>query len=327
MNADITRSLVLALSTLTLSAPAQSLNIGPGGTQVFDQDVRVHAPDPIQVGQELEMNELAIQQKPPQFYLNFGTSGRSGPYSLADGTTVGSKQNPYILRMADFGSRFTLHPAANTNSAHGPFTATNGAPVQLGNSMLTVLRVPPEVTVSLSHPSRIAQTPTIGIAPLNHDVIQELYNLRAKYAALANRVDYDTADSEFEGVPRIHNTRTGSRFSPVVKTSARDKQNAFKGAELSAIAFLEKLFGQAFSIRSQAITDGLTFHFRPPAPGDYALCAMQRIKDPNATSVAGSVTAVWWTTFHFDGERPLAVNLTADNAITWRQVFTLDKKP
>jgi hypothetical protein len=219
--------------------------------------------------------------------------------------------------------RFTLHSAASSNVVFGPFTATNGAPVQLGGAQMSFVRVPPEVIVSLAHPGRIAQTPTIGIAPLTPLVLQELYTLRAKYVALANRVDADTADVEFKGVPRIRSGITGNTFTPVVKTSGRDKQNAYKGAELSAIGFLETAFGQCFSIRSQAITDGLTFHFRLPAAGDYVLCATQRVKDPKSSSPAGLTTVVWWTDFHFDGERPLSLALTAENAITWRQIFTL----
>ena len=324
MRTSLVRLLAVVLASLPLAAPAQSTSVGPGGAQIFGQDITVLAPEPIQVGRELEMNELLVQASPPQFYLNFGTSGRSGPFALADGASVGTKQNPYTLRMVDHGMRFTLHSAAQTNAAFGPFTATNGAPVSLGNNTLTFLRQPPEVTVSLAHPNRIAQTPSIGIAPLNTRVIEELYNLRAKYVALANRVDYDTADARLEGVPTIHSNITGNTYKPVVKTSARDKQNALKGAELSAIGFLERLFTQAFSIRSQAITDGLTFHFRPPAAGDYVLCATQRVKDPSAAAAAGLNTVVWWTAFHFDGERPLALALTADNAITWREIFKLD---
>ncbi len=325
MRATPATTFVFTLSFGALAAAAQSIAVNPGGTQVFDQNITIHAPAPIQVGRELAMSELALQQLPARFYLTFGTSGRAGPFALADGATVGQGPNACTLRLTETGRTFLLRPVANTNAAYGPFATTNGATVLMGQSVLTLRRVPPEITVSLSHPDRIAQTPMIGIAPLNRPVLQELYNLRAKYVALANRVDRDTADAEIEGVPRVSNTLTGSRFTPVVKTSQRDKQNAYKGAELSAVAFLEKLFAQAFSIRSQAITDGLTFHFSPPAAGDYVLCATQRVKDPNARAAA-TVTAVWWTAFHFDGEHPLALALTADNAITWREVFAFDQK-
>lgn len=325
MRIGLASACVLSVAASPLALAAQTMNLGPGGVHDGGPEIIVHAPEPVQAGRELEMSELTVQQSAPLFFLNFGTSGRSGPFELADGATVGSKQNPYTLRLADYGSRFTLTPA-NTNTTFGPFTATNGAPVTLGNNLLTVLRVPPELTVSLSHPNRIAQMPLIGIAPLSPGVVQALYDLRAKYVALANRVDRDTADVEFQGVPRIHSGITGNTFTPVVKTSGRDKQNALKGAELTGIGFLEKTFSQAFSIRSQAITEGSTYHFRLPAAGDYVLCATQRVKDPKAGSAAGFTTVVWWTPLHFDGERPLALALTADNAITWREIFSFDKK-
>ncbi len=316
----------ILLSLSACAALAQSFNIGPNGAGVYDDGLYVQVPEPIRVGRELLMNELAVRQSPAQFFLNIGTSGRSGPYALADGAAVGSKQTPYTLRLVDHGLRFTLHPAADTNAAYGPFTATNGAPLVIGNTFMSVLRVPPRLVVSVSHPNRIAQLPMIGVAPLSQPVIRELYDLRGKYVNLANRVDADTASAEMMNVPRVHNNITGNSFTPVVKTSRRDKQNATKGAELSAMVFLEKALAQAFRIRSQAITDGLTFHVQLPSAGDYVLCATQRVKDPGAASQVGSVTAVWWTTLHFDGEHPLAVALTADNAITWREIFTLDKK-
>jgi hypothetical protein len=314
-----------AFAALALSALAQSFNIGPGGPSVSDDGLRVDIPEPVRVGRELVMNELPLRQTPAQFYLNVGTSGRLGPFDLADGAAVGSKQHPYTLRMADHGSRFTLEPTSGTNAALGPFTATNGAPVLLGGAPMKVVRFPPRLVVSLSHPTRIAQMPAIGVAPLSQPVMQALYDLRGKYVNLANRVDADTASAEMANVPRVRNNITGNTFSPVVKTSQRDRQNAYKGAELSAMTFLDKVFAQAFTIRSQAITDGLTFHFQLPQAGDYVLCATQRVKDPNAASLAGSVTAVWWTTFHFDGEHPLSLALTGDNAVTWRQVFSFDK--
>jgi len=319
------RLLFLWLCCAAVSARTQSLNIGQGGISLSDDGSAVLAPPPIQVGQELEMAELPLSVMPPLFYLNFGTSGRYGPYALAEGTVVGSKQSPHTLRLFDYGNHFTLHPASSTNTAYGPFSATNGAAVTLGKTVMTVVRIPPKLVVSLSHPDKINQTPLIGVAPYNAALVKELYGLRAKYVGLASRVDVETADVEFTDVPRVHSNITGNSFTPVVSPSARDKQNARKGAELSATVFLEKLYGQAFRIRPQAITDGSTYHFGMP-PGDYLFCALQRVKDPQAKGIAGSAMAVWWTAFHFDGSHPLTLTLTAENAITWREIFTLDKK-
>ena len=310
-----------------LSAVGQTLGTGQGGISLSDNNTVIHAPPPVSVGQELVMAGLPMEPAPPQFYLTFGTAGRYGPYALADGTRVGSQQVPYTLRMADAGRRFTLTPSGNTNAVCGPFPATNGAAVTLGNAVLTVVRIPPELRVTVNHPGKINQMPLIGVAPYNSAVLKELYGLRTKYVGLANRVGYESADVEIADAPRIHSRVTGNTFSPVIKKSARDIQNTRKGAERSAVTFLETLFGQAFHIRPQAITDGSTFHFRMP-PGDYLLCVLQKVKDSEAQGqgIAGSVTAVWWTAFQFDGERPLSATLTPDNAITWREIFTLSEK-
>ncbi len=309
-----------------LAAAAQTLTSGKGGIGLSDSGAPVVlAPPPIQVGQELEMAELPLSVSPPQFYLNYGTRGRYGPYELADNTLVGDKRSPYTLRMFDYGKHFTLQAARNTNTVYGPFPATNGAAVALGNDVMTVVRFPPKLLVSLRHPGKINQSPLIGIAPLDNALRKELYALRAKYVGLANRVDAETADVELQGVPRVYSRRTGNSVSPVVSISRRDKQNVIKGAELSAIKFLETLFGQAFRIRQQAVTEGSTYHFGM-APGDYVFCALQKVKDPQAQGVTGSATAVWWTAFRFDGEQPLTLSLSAENAITWREIFTLDKK-
>ena len=81
----------------------------------------------------------------------------------------------------------------------------------------------------------------------------------------------------------------------------------------------------AFAMIGAYATGLLSYHFGMP-PGDYVFCALQKVKDARTQGITGSATAVWWTTFHFDGEHPLALFLTADNAITWREIFPFDKK-
>ena len=303
-------------------AHSQSLVTGPGGST--ENAVIIHAPPPVTAGRELRMSELPVSVTPPEFDLNYGTSGRYGPYPLTDGARIGNPQNPYTLRMFDYGAHFTLHSGASTNLVYGPFAATNGTLVTVGPTTFTLIRFPAKLSASIRHPDKINQMPTIGIAAYTPSLAKELYGLRAKYVALANRVDTETADVEFAGVPRIHSRITGNTFTPVVKKSMRDKQNTLKSAELSAVNFLETLFNRYFSIRSQAITEGSTYHFGMPA-GDYILCAFQKVKDPAAQGAAGSSTALWWTAFTFDGEHSLALTLTAENAITWRELFTLDQ--
>lgn len=315
---------LLACCCAPLLAAAQSLSIRPDGAHVDEDRAVVLAPEPIKLGQDLEMCELRPTFGPSAFFLNFGTSGRAGPFELREGAAVGSKQAPYTLHFVDHGMRFTLQAAA-TNATFGPFTATNGAPVLLANRVpMAFLRVPPELVVALSHSGRIAQRPSIGLAPLTPALRQTLYELRARFAGIADRHDYDTSDVALVGVPRIRNNITGNVFEPVVKRSSRDKESAAKSAEQTALVFLDKLVAQAFTIQSQAITDGLTFHFRLPA-GDYVFCATQRVREPGSKSSVGSATAVWWTALHADGERPLSLILTEENAVTWREIFTLSR--
>lgn len=319
-----TRVLAVCVCWRALAATGQALSTGQGSIHLSGDTREVLAPPSVQVGAELDMATLPITASPPQLFFNYGTSGRYGPYTLADGTLVGHKQAPYLLRLSSPGDAFTLTPSGNTNHVYGPFSAENGTTITLGSSVMTVVRFPPLLEVTVSHPGKVNQMPMIGIAPRTAAVVKDLYELRAKYIALANRVNNDTADVEFAGVPRVHSRVTGNSSTPVVRISGRDRQNVLKGAELSAINFLETLFRQDFMIRSQAIIDGATYHFRMP-PGNYLLCVLQRVKGPSAQGFTGSATAVWWTAFSFDGWHPLALTLTADNAITWREIFTLEK--
>ena len=317
------RALAWAACWLPLFVWSQSLSTGSGGMQLSDSGVQVLSPERVRVGRELLMHTMPLTQGPPTFFLNYGTGGRAGPFELTDGAAVGSKQHPFTLRMVDHGLRFTLGSA--TNAVYGPFTATNGAPVTAGGTSATLVRFPPQLQVSITHASRAAQSPVIGIAPYDAALAQSLYELRAKYAALVDRVSVDTASVRFKNMPTVHSGANGDTFTPVVKTSTRDKQNAEKGAALSAMTFLDKVFEQSFRIRSQAVADGDTYRFQMP-PGTYVLCAQQRIKSPAATATTGSPTAVWWTIFQFDGEHPLSLTLTAENAITWREIFALGER-
>ena len=315
----------LTLLSIPLAAAAQSFSVGSGGISLDNTvDAVILAPPPVQVSESLEMAALPVAMHPPAFHLTAGNGTRYGPYPLRDNTPVGDERSPHLLRMFDAGRHFTLHAPGDTNTVHGPFPATNGAAIAFGGGSLTLQRVPPELTASLNHPDKINQLPLIGIAPWTPALQRELYQLRAKYVALVDRVDADTSSVVFQDVPRVHSRRSSNIVSPVVSVSQRDKQNATQGAQLTAIRHLETLFGQAFRIRSQAFTDGDTYHFSMP-PGDYIFCAMQKVKDPAAKGPAPLQTAIWWTAFTFDGEHPLALTLTPDNAITWSEVFTFTR--
>lgn len=305
-----------------LVARAQSLDIGRGRGGVSGRSAVVLSPQHSDLSQKMVMANLPVSIRPPVFYLNFGTNGRHGPYELADNTLVGNAQSPFRLRLSEGGSQFDLVSEKKAGVAHGPFAVTNGAKVTIGQTVMTVVRIPARLEVSLRHAAKINQMPMIGIAAYDQKLAAELQVLRGKFAALAARLDADTSDMVLQGVPRIRSRATGGNFSPVVQVSKRDKQNAHRGAELSAVNFMETLFRQYFRIRSQAITEGSVHHFGMP-PGDYVLCAMQKIKQAPEQGAGASATAVWWTTFSFDGERPLSIILNEENAITWREVFVL----
>lgn len=316
----------ILIPALALFSHAQTFDTGRGSGTFSDTPAPIIlAPAPVRAGETLAMARLPLSEEPPQIGFSYGTSGRYGPYPLTDNTPVGHTHSPYILRLFDVGQHFTLQAPHATNTVYGPFPATNGAPVVLGQAVMTVLRFPPHLEVSLTHPARINQLPLIGIAPYTPALQRELVLLRAKYLALANRVDAETADVAFQGVPRVTSRRTGNIRSPVVSPSQRDKQNTVKGAELSAILFLETLFQRAFRIRSQSAAGSSLYQFGMP-PGDYLFCAMQKVRDPQATGVTASATVIWWTAFTFDGEHPLTLALTAENAITWREVFTFERE-
>jgi len=313
---------VVVGALVSVVAMAQSLDIGHGRQGVSGRNAVSLSPAQPDLGGDLRMTELPVSTHPPSFYLTFGMSGRRGPYELADNALVGSEHLPYRLRLSQNGQQFNLVSEKDPKTEHGPFAVTNGAKVTLGQTVMTVARTPARLAVDLAHADKINQTPLIGIAVYDHKLVGELHTLRGKFAALAARVEAETSDGVLQGVPRVRSRAVGGNFSPVVQVSKRDKQNAHRGAELSAVNFLETLFRQYFRIRSQAITEGHVYHFGMP-PGDYILCAMQKVKDAQTQGAAGSAMAVWWTAFSFDGERPLSIILNEKNAVTWRDVFVL----
>lgn len=304
-------------------AGAQTVGTGAGGSILSDDNRTVLAPPPLRADGELVMAGLPLRVMPPRVSFLFGTSGRHGPFDFADGARVGNPQAPYVLRLLDGGARFTLSPESVTNRVSGPFSAADRTVFTLAGAEVTLVREPPELRVSVRHAGQTGRAPQLGVAPYTPEVTKALYALRTRYVGLANRVDAETADVAFQGMPRVHSRITGNTFTPVVKRSERDKRQTLKGAERSAVTFLDSLFRQVFTIRSQAITEGNVYHFRMP-PGEYLLCVTQPVRDPDARGgVVGSATAVWWTAFRFDGERPVEADLNGENAITWRGIFGL----
>ena len=231
-----------------LQAAAQTIATQHGGV-TFDSAPEapvVLAPPPVRATGDLVMATLPVAREPIRFYLTFGTVGRYGPYTLSHNARIGPPHATYLLGLVDQGRRFTLTAPHATNTVYGPFATTDGTSVRLGQAEMTFVRIAPVLTVALTHPDRINQLPLIGIAPDSPALERELYMLRAKYASLANRVDAETADVHFHGMPRVTRRRSGTIVSPTISPSQRDKQNATRGAELSAVRFLETLMQQHF---------------------------------------------------------------------------------
>lgn len=295
-----------------------------GGMSLGQPDVVIHAPPPVRLGQELRLNAFRLEVKPVDFVLNYGTRGRLGPYPLVNGTKIGNEKAPYTLHLDSDAKEFKLQ-ASQDEKMYGPFSTSNRSAFVIGSTPMMLLRMPPKVSVTLNHPNRIGQMPTVGIAPLTPKSVQALYDLRAKVAGIVNRVNMDQSDRELVGVPRVHNSLTGNTFKPIVSISDRDKQNAERSGELSSIAFLEKFFSQHCTIRSQAITDKLTYHLGVQLPGDYLLLVMQKVKPPaSAPKGSASPMAIWWTTFSFDGASSFSGTLTPENAATWKNAFEFE---
>lgn len=270
------------------------------------------------------MAHLPVRDHPATFYLTALGGFRAGPFSLTDNTRMELASTTYTLKVQRDTPAlpFTLHPA-NGSPTLGPFTPTDGTEITLNNQLYTVRRPLVQISITISHPNRIAQSPTVAMAPLTHHTMQQLAELRQKYAALVERVKYETADMHFQGVPTVTMRHTGTTRSPVVSVSQRDKQNSTRTAELSAIRYLETLLRSTFTLRSRSITDKLTYHFLPPAPGHYILCATQRIKPPNSPPATPYTTTIWWTPLEYDSNHPLTLDLNADNAISWHELFNL----
>lgn len=294
-----------------------------GGASMGGPDMIIHAPPPVRVGKELRLNAFTMEKKAPEFFINVGTSGRLGPYPLVSGTTIGTEKVSYTFHLNAEKDTFKLQ--AKDETLYGPFSTTNRSTFVINNMPMMFLHATPRITVTLNHPGRIGQMPNVGITPLNPYSVKALYELRTKVAGIVNRVNMDKSDREMVGVPQVRNSFTGTTFKPVYSVSDRDKQNAERSGEISTIAFLEKYFAQYCKIRPQALTGKQTYHLGVQLPGDYLLLVMQKVKPPaNAAKGLGSPTAIWWTTFTFDGRSSFSGTLTPENAATWKTAFLFE---
>jgi hypothetical protein len=311
-----------------MGAAAESLNLdakpnGIGGFQAADRPEAVRlAPEPVQLGNQLKMAHLDLAVEPASVSFMVGTDKRFGPYPLVEGTPFGTSKPPFkLVKITPYG--FSVE--APNGTVYGPFSKQNGSPVELGKTMLHVMRFPPSLKVSLDSDGTVRRRPSIGIAPLDNDLLKDLNQQRTICANALNRMLADSASVQLQGMPIIHNSITGNDSGNVVSVSKRDKQNAAWMAERTAVLGFENLFAKRFRIRPQAITDnGTVFRFGMPA-GNYILLAMQKVQDRNAPSLQGAKTLIWWTAFAFDGEQSYAVALTPENSVTWQDVFGFER--
>ncbi len=178
------------------------------------------------------------------------------------------------------------------------------------------------IRITVTHKDKIAQRPDICVAAVTPDLIQELYKLRNAYIGLINRVAYENADMQMEGVPNV-TTGYGHRRSNVIKRSERDKESNRRRAEQSAILQLKRLIKSQFKVQIFGVTNYDTYHYKIP-DGEYLLCVIQRVKDTTSTSALGSKTALWWTRFAIENEVPRALYLDETNAISWDEIFVTE---
>jgi len=300
---------------LTLTSLAQ---ISGGGPEMV-----IHAPPPVKFGTELRLNAFKMEITPTAFYLNVGTQYRFGPYPMVTGTVISNRMLNCTFQLDPDQKFFKFQD--KKGALVGPFSTSNRTAFVVGNQQMMFLQATPKITVTLNHPERIGQMPTIGIAPLTTQSVQALYDLRAKVAGIVNRVNTDKADREIVGVPRVYNPMTGNTRKPILSVSDRDKQNADRSGEVSTIAFLEKFYAQHCTVRSQAMSGQQNYQFSVQLPGDYLLLVMQKVKAPSNTAKGqGSPTAIWWTTFTFDGHSSFSTTLTPENATFWKNAFLFE---
>jgi hypothetical protein len=69
----------------------------------------------------------------------------------------------------------------------------------------------------------------------------------------------------------------------------------------------------------------LTYLFPAMPPGNYVLCALWRVQERQAMTVAPATVEVWWTTLQIGAQEKLVLSLTADNACGWEGIFKFPK--
>jgi len=327
MNRHFKTLLILSLATLLrMDAGAQlTVRRTDGINRVFsggfDDEPRVvtRTPPLLVAGPKLEMRETAIGFDPTGFTLQTENGQVFGPFRLETGAVVGSALNSYTLRRVGDPAEAAFTLVSPGGGVHGPFTARAGERIVLGQTPLTLARLPATLGVVASH-NRAAGTPAvIALGPLNASCRRALFALRDALIARANLLAEETAPKTIVGLPTVV-TRHGVRHEPTFQRSLRDRQSALDAADRSAAVWVDGFIRRHLPHRAPPEEDGVR-RFRSLAPGPWLLCGMILVKTPAAQPVAPSVTAYWWAPFELDADTTATLTLNEENACAWPEIF------
>lgn len=269
----------------------------------------------------LAMATLPGTVYPGDFLLLSAQSNRFGPYPYRPDAVIGSERFPYTLQVVS-DKEFRLSDPRK-HAMLGPFRYETGTPIAFDQTTLSVLRLPSQVVVTLAPRGRQSREPTLAIAPLTPAVARSLAQFRATFATIFNRLSGELATRSIEGVPIVRDAY-GKTFDGTVKPSLRDRENARRRAETTVGLLLDKFQGDEVSMRAEC-TGNLAYRFAGVPPGNYVLCALWRVQERDALSVAPAALEVWWTPFQIGAQEKLVFTLTADNACGWTGIFKFPK--
>lgn len=297
-----------------------STTIYPENTTIVDVPNRiVETPPLLQANRFLEMMEIIAFRNPSGFVLVSENNTRFGPYTLKEGATIGSAQAPLLITRLSENDFFLTDP--RDNNIFGPFGVTNGSSVNVRSVTLTLERQPSSLNIQIRHPGNIGTPPIVAVAEWNPAIQTSLYELRDSLVTVANNLAIETAPVTYESVPTIISP-WGTRFSPTVKKSLRDRETARHAADRSAAHLLETFMRKKMRTPLSRRPDG-SFIIDPAINTQYIVGAIWQVKDPDAITAAASYNAVWWTLISIGPQTAANLNFNKENAGDWRSVFCI----
>ncbi len=235
-----------------------------------------------------------------------------GPYVLAEGVGIGGPTQPYVLTGVT-NAVFCLR-AREGGGLLGPFACTNGAYVTVKGVLFSVVKPPPLISGTVTHPA-LKTILNVQIMPVTPEFMQELYQLRYLYATLDARHAVQTAPIRtapvVTGMP-------GYRRDGIATRSAHDQARSADSRDRQARPAFDKFVGKfaRFTVRSDSAG---RFLLPPLPPGNYVLFAEGRSVSPGPGAL--SLTYAWWSTVQVTESGGNAIELNADNAMTWDALF------